>query len=99
MAACSVDECKGGVFAVGYCQRHYVAQHTHGDPLTNLRGRPWTPAELRRLELVLDSEPNGLGHAEPGEAAEIALLLERTRAAVVQRLSVLRRDRLRARAA
>ena len=97
--ACSVDGCEGAVFALGYCQKHYVAHHTHGDPHVNLRGRAWTPAELRRLELVLDAAPNGLGHAEPGEAAEIGLLLERTRAAVVQRLSVLRRDRLRARAA
>ena len=38
---CKIDSCEMGVFALGFCSRHYRRLTTYGDPLaTDLRTRP-----------------------------------------------------------
>ena len=93
MAECSVPGCKNPV-PPGLCVEHALIWRRCGDPQAHPRGRPWTDAELRRLELLL--EATGGGSADPFDIVELALSMERTPSAVSTRLHRLRRERARA---
>lgn len=93
LAVCSIDGCGRGVMGNGLCATHYYRARRHGDPhYTEVpQRRAWTADERRRLEMILDSQPDGLGEAEDGEVIELATLLERSRGAVTAALNRLRR--------
>ncbi len=91
---CVIEGCDERQAGLGLCQRHWMRNKRRGDPLApSLRGRHWTADELRRLELVLNSRPDGLGHGRPHEVAELALLIGRTVSAVSSRLHAMRQAR------
>ena len=87
---CSVPGCGEPVHLRGVCREHYVRQR-RGE--ARRHPRSWSPEEDRRLIYILDSAPDGLGHAEAGELDEIADMIGRTRDATGQRLTTLRRIR------
>ena len=86
MRSCALPGCDAPARTRGLCGKHYQRLHRHGDPLTNKRGRLWTPAEDARL---LDA--CGLGRSPYGGIKELAPLLERTEPAVKRRLYALRK--------
>ncbi len=85
MRSCSLPGCDAPAKTRGLCQKHYLRLHRHGDPLTNKRGDPWTPAEDARL-----LEACGLGRAPYGGIKALAPRLERSEKALKRRLYLLR---------
>jgi len=91
---CIIEGCDERQAGLGLCQRHWMRNKRRGDPLApSARGRSWTANELHRIDEVLDGRRDGLAHAEPGEVALLALLLDRSRTAVSTMLHKRRRTR------
>ena len=92
---CSVDGCEKVARAKELCVTHYTRLLRCGDPgdARRRQWQDWSADEDARLALVLDSRPDGLGRAGPGEIGELAMAINRTVGATTTRLCTLRRQR------
>lgn len=91
---CTVEGCDCLIAGRGLCATHWMQWKRRGDPCAPLlRGRPWSERDVKRLEMILDRAPDGLGWALPGEAVHAAIILERTVKAVCSKLGELRKAR------
>lgn len=88
---CTVEGCDCLVAGRGLCSTHWMQWRRRGDPCAPLlRGRPWSAREIKRLEFILDSRPDGLAWARPFECVELGWAIERTPNAVRSKLGELR---------
>ena len=93
---CTVPGCTNNIAGRGLCEKHWMRNKRHGDPLApDMRPPRWTAKELRHLYAILDRTADGLSWAVDKELVHLELIIDRSTAAIRSKLHELRARRKR----
>lgn len=90
---CSIEGCGRPHQARSWCGYHWRRWRLYGDPEEPNRLPRWTPEETRKALVFLEDVEATGRRARAGEVDDLALMLNRSRASVAQKLYKMRQQR------